>query len=159
MQFCDRWDKMHIDNRPQDLLCPGGKDDKAMISMEELKDKIGGAFYFATTEQGEPRVRPFGFTMVFEDRLYFGCGAHKAAYSQMLENPNVELCAFQKGSFVRVRGRAVMDDRPEVQEAMYGAAPFLRETYNGETGRHHMCFYLEEMSAMEFRGPEAVRLV
>lgn len=130
-----------------------------MISMEELKEKIGGIFYLATTENGEPRVRPFGFMMVFEGRLYFGCGTHKAAYAQMQENPNVELCAFHKGTFVRVRGRAVMDDRPEVQEAMYAAGEFLKDTYNAETGLYHMCFYLEDMSAMEFRGPEAIRLV
>ena len=130
-----------------------------MITMEELRDKIGGVFYFATVEEGAPRVRPFGFSMVFEDRLYFGCGTHKAAYAQMLENPEVELCAFSKGAFVRIRGRAVMDDRPEVQAAMYEAGPFLKETYNAETGHYHMCFYLENMSAMEFRGPDAVRLI
>jgi uncharacterized pyridoxamine 5'-phosphate oxidase family protein len=130
-----------------------------MITMEELRDKIGGVFYFATVENGAPRVRPFGFSMVFEDRLYFGCGTHKAAYAQMLETPEVELCAFNKGAFVRIRGRAVMDDRPEVQAAMYEAGPFLKETYNAETGHYHMCFYLENMSAMEFRGPDAVRLI
>lgn len=43
-----------------------------MITMKELQDKIGGVFYFATVEDGEPRVRPFGFTMVFENKLYFG---------------------------------------------------------------------------------------
>jgi uncharacterized pyridoxamine 5'-phosphate oxidase family protein len=127
--------------------------------MEALQEKLGGVFYFATTEHGEPRVRPFGFAMVFEDKLYFGCGTHKAAYTQMLENPNVEVCAFNQGAFLRLRGRAVMDDRPEVQEAMYAAAPFLKETYNAETGHHHMCFYLEGLSAMEFRGPEAIKLV
>ncbi len=130
-----------------------------MITMEEPRDKIGGVFYFATVEEGAPRVRPFGFSMVFEDRLYFGCGTHKAAYAQMLKNPEVELCAFSKGAFVRIRGRAVMDDRPEVQAAMYEAGPFLKETYNAETGHYHMCFYLENMSAMEFRGPDAVRLI
>ena len=105
-----------------------------MISMEELREKIGGVFYFATVEDGAPRVRPFGFSMVFEDRLYFGCGTHKAAYEQMLRNPEVELCSFNKGAFLRIRGRAVMDDRPEVQAAMYEAGPFLKETYNAETG-------------------------
>lgn len=130
-----------------------------MITMEELREKLGGVFYFATVEDGQPRVRPFGFTMVFEDRLYFGCGTHKAAYAQMQKDPWVEVCAFNKGSFVRVRGRAVMDDRPEVQAAMYEAGPFLRQTYNEETGHYHMCFYLEDMSAMEFKGPEAIRLV
>ena len=86
-----------------------------MISMEQLKEKIGHVFYFATVEDGAPRVR--------------------------------------------VRGKAVMDDRPEVQTAMYEAGPFLKETYNEETGHYHMCFYLEGMSAMEFKGPEAIRLV
>lgn len=130
-----------------------------MITMQELLDKVGGVFYFATVEGNEPRVRPFGFAMVFEDKLYLGCGTHKAAYAQMMENPNVELCAFKNGAFVRVRGKAVMDERPEVQAAMYEAGPFLKDTYNEETGYHHACFYLEDMSAMEFRGPEAVKLV
>ena len=130
-----------------------------MISMEELKEKIGGVFYFATVENGEPRVRPFGFAMVFEDKLYMGCGTHKAAYEQMLKDPHVELCAFNKGAFVRIRGKAVMDDRPEVQAAMYEAGPFLKDTYNEQTGHYHMCFYLEDMSAMEFKGPEAIKLV
>ena len=130
-----------------------------MIAMEELKEKIGGVFYFATVENGEPRVRPFGFAMVFEDKLYLGCGTHKAAYEQMLKDPHVELCAFNKGAFVRIRGKAVMDDRPEVQAAMYEAGPFLKDTYNEQTGHYHMCFYLEDMSAMEFKGPEAIKLV
>ena len=130
-----------------------------MITMEELKEKIGGVFYFATVENGEPRVRPFGFAMVFEDKLYLGCGTHKAAYEQMLKDPHVELCTFNKGAFVRIRGKAVMDDRPEVQAAMYEAGPFLKDTYNEQTGHYHMCFYLEDMSAMEFKGPEAIKLV
>ncbi len=130
-----------------------------MISMQELQKKIGGVFYFATVEDGEPRVRPFGFTMVFEDKLYFGCGTHKAAYAQLMKDPHLEVCAFQDGSFVRIRGKAVMDDRDEVQKAMYESAPFLTKTYNEQTGHHHICFYLEDMSAMEFKGPEAIRLI
>ena len=130
-----------------------------MITMEELKDKIGGVFYFATVEGDAPRVRPFGFMMVFEEKLYFGCGTHKAACRELLENPNAEICAFNKGTFVRVRGRAVFDDRPEVQEAMYAAAPFLKESYNEKNGRHHICFYLQDLSAMEFRGTEGVKLI
>ncbi len=130
-----------------------------MITMEELKEKIGGVFYFATVEGDAPRVRPFGFMMVFEGKLYFGCGTHKAAFRELLENPNAEVCAFNKGTFVRVRGRAVFDDRPEVQEAMYAAAPFLKESYNEKNGRHHICFYLQDLSAMEFRGTEGVKLI
>ena len=130
-----------------------------MITMEELQKKIGGVFYFATVEDGAPRVRPFGFSMVFEDKLYFGCGTHKAAYAQMMENPEVELCSFHDGIFVRVRGRAVIDDRPEVQAAMFEAGPFLKNSYNEQTGHYHMCFYLDNLSVMEFKGTEGVKLI
>ena len=130
-----------------------------MITMEELQKKIGGVFYFATVENGAPRVRPFGFSMVFEDKLYFGCGTHKAAYAQMMENPEVELCSFHDGIFVRVRGRAVIDDRPEVQAAMFEAGPFLKNSYNEQTGHYHMCFYLDNLSVMEFKGTEGVKLI
>ena len=30
-----------------------------MITMQELQEKVGGVFYFATVEDREPRVRPF----------------------------------------------------------------------------------------------------
>ena len=130
-----------------------------MISANELLKKIEGVFYFATVENGQPRVRPFGFAMVFEDKLYFGCGTHKAAYQQMLADPHVELCTFTRGSTIRVRGKAAMDDRPEVQQAMYAAAPGLKDKYNEQNGRHHICFYLDEMSAYEFKGETGIQLV
>lgn len=66
-----------------------------MITMQELQEKVGGVFYFATVEDGEPRVRPFGFTMVFEDKLYFGAGTHKAAYAQLMKDPHLEVCALR----------------------------------------------------------------
>lgn len=130
-----------------------------MITQKELFEKVKGVFYFATVENGEPRVRPFGFAMVFEDKLYLGCGTHKAAYTQMLENPAIELCTFKDGTFIRVRGNVVFDDREEVQSAMYEAGPFLRQTYNEQTGYHHICFYLDNLSAMEFKGADAIKLI
>ncbi len=130
-----------------------------MITIQELYEKLGSLFYFTTVEANEPRVRPFGFTMVFEDKLYFGVGTHKAAYKELLENPNCELCIFKNGSMLRIRGKAVFDDRPEVQEHMFEVAPGLKKSYNEETGHYHICFYLEDMSAMEFLGPEAIKLI
>jgi len=34
-------------------------------------------FYIATTEGDKPKVRPFGFIMEFEDKLYFGTSNQK----------------------------------------------------------------------------------
>ena len=53
----------------------------------------------------------------------------------------------------------VIDDRPEVQAAMYEAGPFLKESYNEQTGHYHMCFYLDNLSAMEFQSTQGIRLV
>lgn len=130
--------------------------------MEELLQflKDAGAFYFTTVEGREPRVRPFGFHMFYDGKLYFGVGDQKAAYKEMKDNPNVELCAFKDGKFLRIRGKAVFDLRPEVQAHQFEVSPFLQKTYNAETGHTHVNFYLEEMSAMLFpMGGEPKKLV
>ena len=133
-----------------------------MITMKELQDKIGGVFYFATVENGVVKGLELGeadITLEVDGVKAVCHGTHKAAYAQLMKDPHLEVCAFKDGSFVRIRGKAVMDDRDEVQKAMYESAPFLEKTYNAQTGHHHICFYLEDMSAMEFKGPEAIRLV
>lgn len=109
--------------------------------------KENGPFFFATVDDGAARVRPFGFNMMFEGKLYFGVGTHKASYAEMVKNPEVELCACGKGGFLRIRGTAVMDPRPEVQTAMFEQSPMLARMYNEETGHRHECFYLENISA------------
>ena len=48
-------------------------------------------FYFATVDGDKPRVRPLGFVMNYEGKLYFGIGKHKASYKQLQANPNVEI--------------------------------------------------------------------
>ena len=101
--------------------------------------------YFATAENGNPRVRPLGFHMVFEDKLYFGVGAQKQSYRQMLENPNVEFCvADAAGTFLRVRAVAAFDQRPAVLERAFETMPHLKEMYNEKTGHSFALFSLED---------------
>ncbi|MBE6991556.1 MAG: pyridoxamine 5'-phosphate oxidase [Ruminococcaceae bacterium] len=123
--------------------------------MEKVYEFLNGcnAFYFTTVDGDAPRCRPFGFKMMFEDKLYFGLGTHKASFAELEKNPNVEICAMStadRGAFIRIRGKAVIDARDEVQTAMYEASPFLSKTYNAETGWRHECIYLEDMSAVVF---------
>ena len=130
--------------------------------MEEVLQflKEAGIFYFTTVEGNEPRVRPFGFHMYYRDRLYFGVGTQKAAYREMKDNPNVELCAFKDGKFLRIRGKAVFDMRADVQAHQFEVSPFLKGSYNEETGNVHADFYLENMSAMLFpMGGEPTKLI
>lgn len=124
-----------------------------MADLKKITDFLDQCkvFYFATVDGDEPRVRPFGFYMVFEGRLYFGAGTHKATHRELEANPNVEICCCSGGSFLRLRGRAVLDMRPETEAALFENAPMLRKTYNAESGLVHSRFYLEDMSAVLFR--------
>ena len=101
-------------------------------------------FYYATVEGGEARVRPFGFAMIFEGRLYFGMGTFKKSYAQTKENPAVEVCVTNPdGKWLRLRGRAVEDiQNPAAQAAAFAANPSLKNLYNETTGRTLGLFYL-----------------
>ena len=48
-----------------------------------------GAFFLATDEGGQPRVRPFGSVMEFEGKLFFCTENTKAVYRQLAANPKV----------------------------------------------------------------------
>ena len=47
-------------------------------------------FYFLTTDGNQPKGRPFGFHMLVEDKIYFGCGTFKNVFKQLTNNPQVE---------------------------------------------------------------------
>ena len=51
------------------------------------------------------------------------------------------------GSFIRVKGVANFDMRPEVQAHMFEVSPSLRKLYNEETGQVQATFYLTDIVA------------
>ena len=111
-----------------------------------LKD--AGIFYYATVDGNCPRVRPFGLCEIYEGRLYFGMGKHKQSYKQTVENPNIEICACNKDrQWIRIRGRAVFDERKEVSDYVFEQRPHLRRLYNEETGHVLALLYLEDATA------------
>lgn len=50
-----------------------------MINIEKVNQFLDEAktFYFLTTDGDKPKGRPFGFHLLDEDKLYFGCGTFK----------------------------------------------------------------------------------
>ena len=102
-------------------------------------------FYYATVDGDKPRVRPFGFYMAFEGKLYFGMGKHKESYAQTVANPNVEICtANAKGKWIRIRGIAVFDERQAVIDKAFEVMPNLKEIYNEKTGFTVGNFYIKD---------------
>ena len=116
--------------------------------MEEVLKflKECGTYYLATAEGDQPRVRPFGTAHVFEGKLYIQTGKVKPVSHQMLANPKIEICAFQKGQWLRIPAGAVEDDRVEARKSMLDAYPSLRKMYDENDGNTQV-FYLKDAVA------------
>lgn len=113
--------------------------------MEEIYEflKKCGTYYMATMEGDQPRVRPFGTIDLFEGKLYIQTGKVKAVSRQMMENPKVELCAFNGEKWLRVTAKAVEDDRYEARKHMLDAYPSLQDMYRPDDGNTQV-FCLED---------------
>ena len=116
--------------------------------MQEIYDflKKCGAYYLATVEGDQPRVRPFGTIDIYKDRLYIQTGLSKDVAKQMLANPKVELCAFDGKEWLRVAATAVLDERIEAQESMLSEYPNLRAMYTPGDGNTAV-FFLRDAEA------------
>ena len=108
--------------------------------------KEAGTYYLATVEDDQPRVRPFGTAHIFEDKLYIQTGLVKDVAKPMLKNPKVELCAFKNGTWLRIAGEAVLDERIEAQESMLEDYQSLKNMYKAGDGNTAV-FYLKNATA------------
>ena len=109
-----------------------------------LKD--AGTYYLATVEGDQPRVRPFGTANIFEGRLYIQTGKVKLVSRQLMANPKAEICAFHNGTWVRIAGELVEDDRVEARKSMLDAYPSLRKMYDENDGNTQV-FYFKNATA------------
>ena len=103
--------------------------------------KKAGVWYLATDEDGVPHVRPFGAQNVFEDKLYIQTGKVKAVSKQLQANPKAEICAFADGTWVRVAGELVRDDRLEAKKHMLDQYPSLQAMYSAEDDNTEVLYF------------------
>ena len=102
--------------------------------MQEVYEflKNCGTYYLATVDGDQPRVRPFGTIDIFEGKLYIQTGKVKDVSKQLLKNPKAEICAFANGTWVRVAGELIPDDRIEAKQHMLDAYPSLQLMYKAD---------------------------
>lgn len=123
-----------------------------MSNIEKINDFLNKAqtFFFLTTDGNQPKGRPFGFRMLVDDKLYFGCGTFKNVFKQLTVNPQVEILAMNGDEFMRYDGTAkiVKDEAllAKVREVM----PGIMALYD-QNGWEMGLFYLENGHA-EIRG-------
>jgi uncharacterized pyridoxamine 5'-phosphate oxidase family protein len=111
--------------------------------MKEVYDflKSAGTYYLATVEGDQPRVRPFGTVDIFEDKLYIQTGRSKDVSKQLAANPKAELCAFKDGTWLRVCGELVDDDRLEPKVHMLESYPELKAMYSPDDGNTQVLYF------------------
>ena len=98
-------------------------------------------YYLATTEGDQPRVRPFGTAIIYQDKLYIQTGKVKPVSKQLKANPKAEICAFKDGTWVRIAGELIEDDTREVKTLMLEKMPMLRNMYNEDDGNMQMLYF------------------
>ncbi len=120
--------------------------------------KSAGTYYLATVEGDQPRVRPFGTILLFEGKLYIQTGKIKPVSKQLMANPKAEICAFKDGTWLRVAGELIEDDRREAKKAMLDAYPNLRGMYNEDDGNTQVLYFRNAVATFSSFGgaPETV---
>lgn len=130
--------------------------------MQEVYDflKNAGVYYLATVEGDQPRVRPFGTVDIFEGKLYIQTGKIKEVSKQIQANPRVEICAFADGSWIRVAGKLIRDDRVEAKSHMLEAYPNLKAMYSADDDNTEVLYFEDAIATIySFGGaPKVIKL-
>ena len=126
------------------------------MSIEKVDEILTKAevFYLSTVDGEKPKVRPLGFHLLYEDKIYFGVGNHKDVYKQLEANQNVEIAAWDGEHFLRYYGVADLSGNDAVVEKAFELMPEIAEAYkanNWEMG----VFFLNDATA-EFRNMFAI---
>ena len=116
-----------------------------------------GTFYLAPAEGDQPRVRPYGAMLFFEEKIYIMAFGHTNATRQIAANRKVEICAF-KGQTLRIECKLVEDNRPEVGRALVDKMPVLKPAL-GENGENGVMYYLKDAKADFFKMMELVETI
>lgn len=104
-------------------------------------------FYLATVDGNVPKVRPFGFVMNYNNKMYFCTGNQKNVYKQLKANPQFEVSTTSKtGEWLRLSGKAVFDTNKETKQAALNSAPFLSTLYGADDPKFEV-FYIENAEA------------
>jgi uncharacterized pyridoxamine 5'-phosphate oxidase family protein len=133
-----------------DRLNVNDESEQPVKEMQEVYDflKQCGTYFLATTDGDQPRVRPFGTAVIFENRLYIQTGKKKRVSKQMKANPKVEICALDlaAGKWLRIEAIVVEDDRREAKQYVLDQYPGLKSMYSADDDNTHV-LYLKNVTA------------
>ena len=125
--------------------------------------KANPVFHLATVDGGAARVRPFGFTMVYNNKLYICTNKTKDVFKQMQKNPEIEVSGMgPNGTWLRIRGKVVADDSYEAKSQAFKEGPTLLKIYpKGADDETFVTLYFTEAVATLYSftaAPQAIPL-
>lgn len=89
--------------------------------------------YFATAENGQPRIRPIGLWFADESGFYFQGTSVKAFCKQLQNNPKAEVCFYAPasgggiGKVLRVTGEVQFLEDVALKTKVFEDRPFLKD--------------------------------
>ena len=116
-----------------------------------------GAFFIATVDGDQPRVRAFGVSEIIDGRLYIMTGKVKDVFKQMAANGKFEICALKpSGSeWMRVSGTLVNDETLSVKETFLERNPSLKAMYKADDDNMAVLFITNGVARFcSFAAPE-----
>lgn len=110
-----------------------------------------GAMYLASFDGEKPHVRPVGFIMEHQGKLYLSTGIGGSIYRELKTNAYFELAAMHPElpmHRIRVSGKADFDISPEVVEKYIELNPAMKDVPG-------ICIYeMSEWKAVIYEGME-----
>jgi len=130
-------------------------------NMQEVQSylKECSAFFIATIDGDQPRVRPFGVSEIINGRLYIMTGKVKDVFKQMTANSKFEICALKaSGSeWMRLSGTLVLDETLTVKEEFLNRNESLKSMYKADD-QNMAVLYISNATARfcSFTAPERI---
>ena len=115
------------------------------------------AFFIATVDGDQPRVRPFGVSEIIDGRLYIMTGKRKDVFKQMAANGKFEICALKPSGaeWMRLSGTLVDDETLAVKEEFLNRNEELKSMYRADDDNMAV-LYIQDATARfcSFSAPE-----
>ncbi|MEN6615457.1 MAG: pyridoxamine 5'-phosphate oxidase family protein [Syntrophorhabdus sp.] len=126
--------------------------------------KANPVFHIATVDGTKARVRPFGFSMARNGKLYFCTNKTKEVYKQLTASPDIEISDMgTDGTWLRIRGRITFDDSREAKAQAFAESANLLKIYpKGAEDETFVTFYFADAVATLFSftaGPKTIPLI
>jgi uncharacterized pyridoxamine 5'-phosphate oxidase family protein len=105
--------------------------------------------FLATVENGEPRVRPWGFMFEENGKFYFCTNNTKDVYRQLQATPYAEFSSRNdQFVWVRLRGKVTFTEDITIKEKILAGNSIVKSMYKSADNPIFKAFYIEHGSAI-----------